>query len=97
MDDICTGASSIAEALTIRDESIELLKTGGYELRKWMANDPQVLAGLSLDHQQDPHLFENPDNPNLLAVLGVQYNAVQDVLLHNFFTHQFGRSRHNNN
>lgn len=79
VDDICTGADTVEEALARRDELIELLHGGGYELRKWMSNAPEVLAGLPDDHQQDPHIFENLENPNMLSVLGIQYQPVSDV------------------
>lgn len=79
VDDVCTGADSVEEALSRRDELIRLLAGGGYELRKWLSNRPELLAGLPADYQQDPHLFENPDNPNMLSVLGIQYRPVQDV------------------
>lgn len=78
VDDICTGASSVAEALVLRDELVALMKSGGYELRKWLSNSPEVLAGLPEEHQQDPHLFENAENPNMVTVLGVQYRPVPD-------------------
>lgn len=83
VDDICTGASSEEEAKILRDELIGILKSAGYELRKWLSNSPALLEGLPDDHQQDPHLFENIDNPNMLSVLGVQYKPVQDIFTYN--------------
>ncbi|CAK1589145.1 unnamed protein product [Parnassius mnemosyne] len=79
MDDICTGASTVEEALVLRDELIAILKSGGYELRKWLSNSPHILKDLPGEDQQDPHLFERPENPNLLTVLGIQYQPVQDT------------------
>lgn len=79
VDDICTGASGVEEGLARRDELIRLLARGGYELRKWMSNSPELMEGLPDEFQQDPHVFENPDNPNMLSVLGIQYRPVQDV------------------
>lgn len=78
MDDICTGASTVEEALILRNELIAILKSGGYELRKWLSNSPHILKDLPGEDQQDPHLFEHPENPNLLSVLGIQYQPVQD-------------------
>lgn len=79
VDDICTGANSVDEAMVLRDELIEILRSGGYELRKWLSNSPDLLAGLPDEHQQEPHLFENTDNPHMLSILGVQYRPVQDL------------------
>ncbi|KAI5635355.1 RNA recognition motif domain-containing protein [Phthorimaea operculella] len=38
----------------------------------------ELLAGLPGEFHQDPHLFENPDNPNTLGILGVQYRPTHD-------------------
>lgn len=79
VDDVCTGAQSIEEALVLRDELIAILKSGGYELRKWLSNEPSVLKGIPEDHQQNPHLFEDVDDPNRIAVLGMQYQPLKDI------------------
>ncbi|KAJ2942864.1 hypothetical protein O0L34_g15054 [Tuta absoluta] len=83
VDDICTGADSVQQALLLRDELIAIMESGGYELQKWLSSCPELLAGLPGEFQQDPHLFENPDNPNTLSILGVQYRPTHDV-----FTYQ---------
>lgn len=79
VDDVCTGASTVEEALLLRDELISILAAGGYELRKWLSNSPELLAGIPQEHQQEPHLFEDVEDPNMIAVLGMQYLPVQDV------------------
>ncbi|CAG4958214.1 unnamed protein product [Colias eurytheme] len=48
-------------------------------MRKWLSNSQAVLAGLPEDHQQDPYIFQNTDNPDAIAVLGVQYQPFSDV------------------
>ncbi|CAF4950766.1 unnamed protein product [Pieris macdunnoughi] len=80
VDDICTGAANEKEALILRNELIGILKAGGYELRKWVSNSQAVLAGLPEDHQQDPYIFQNVDNPDAVAVLGIQYQQLADIL-----------------
>lgn len=79
VDDVCSGAQTIEEALIIRDELIGLLAAGGYELRKWLSNEPQLLVGIPEDHQQNPQLFEDAEDPNSIAVLGMQYQPVRDI------------------
>ncbi|XP_045769764.1 uncharacterized protein LOC123870481 [Maniola jurtina] len=79
VDDILSGCSSQSEALELQQELIRLMQSGGYELRKWISNDPVLLRDLPDDHQQVPHLFDNPDMQSLTSVLGVQYNPVEDV------------------
>ncbi|KAI5633398.1 pao retrotransposon peptidase domain-containing protein [Phthorimaea operculella] len=70
---------SVEQALILRDELIAIMGSGGYELRKWLSSCPELLAGLPGEFHQDPHLFENPDNPNTLGILGVQYRPTHDV------------------
>lgn len=79
VDDVCTGAPTVEEAILLRDELVQILASAGYELRKWVSNSPALLEGVLEDHRQDPHLFENVDNPAMMAVLGVQYRPVQDT------------------
>ncbi|XP_024893129.1 uncharacterized protein LOC112468244 [Temnothorax curvispinosus] len=40
MDDLLTGADTLAQARTVRDEIIQLLRGGGFELSKWASNCP---------------------------------------------------------
>lgn len=79
VDDACSGADTVEDAMALRDELIQLLREGGYELRKWLSNAPELLAGVPEEFQQDPHLFEDSSNPDTLSVLGVQYRPVQDI------------------
>lgn len=79
VDDVLTGASNLTDALKTKQELIDLLQTGGYELRKWVSNFPGLLSDLSPDHCQDIHSFENPDSPHTVAVLGIQYQPSEDL------------------
>lgn len=83
VDDICTGGPSEKEAILLRDELIGILATAGYELRKWISNSPALLKGLPDEHQQDPHLFENIENPAMMTVLGIQYKPAPDIFTYN--------------
>ncbi|XP_014213846.1 uncharacterized protein LOC106643281 [Copidosoma floridanum] len=49
VDDILSGANDIATARHIRDQLIELLQAGGFPLRKWVANVPELLDDLADD------------------------------------------------
>lgn len=79
VDDVCTGAQTVEEALQLRDELIAIMAAGGYELRKWLSNDARVLDGIPDEHQQNPDLFADEENPNMIAVLGMQYQPVADI------------------
>ncbi|XP_058840862.1 uncharacterized protein LOC131696333 [Topomyia yanbarensis] len=47
VDDCLGGEQSIERAVQMRDELIELLRKGGFSLRKFTSNKPEVLHGLS--------------------------------------------------
>jgi len=42
VDDMLTGASTFEEALEIKRQTLALLQTGGFELRKWFSNDSRL-------------------------------------------------------
>ena len=44
MDDSFAGGDSLEEALLQKNELISLLKIGGFKLRKWVANKPELLS-----------------------------------------------------
>ncbi|XP_032690669.1 uncharacterized protein LOC116853640 [Odontomachus brunneus] len=43
VDDVLAGAATLDEALLLQREIVSLLRTGGFALRKWAANNPAVL------------------------------------------------------
>jgi len=51
MDDILTGASSIADAKDLQIQLQNLCMAGGFPLRKWSANDPALLADIPPEHR----------------------------------------------
>ncbi|XP_068994050.1 uncharacterized protein [Neodiprion pinetum] len=46
IDDIFSGADNIPDALRLRDQMIQLAQAGGFPLRKWVANTPELLQDL---------------------------------------------------
>nr|CAI5869110.1 unnamed protein product [Callosobruchus analis] len=77
---ICTGTSCKTTALKLRNELISLLQKGGFSLRKWSSNDPNLLSDLSPDIlAKSAHTFDT-DPVNLsLKVLGLQWNQSTDA------------------
>ncbi|XP_059052906.1 uncharacterized protein LOC131847359 [Achroia grisella] len=78
VDDCLTGASSLGEAQILKTELQSLMACGGYELRKWISNEPELLKDIPLEHIQSPYEFHDPDNPPTIPVLGIQYNPTAD-------------------
>jgi hypothetical protein len=79
VDDILSGAATFPDAVTRRDELIELLSRGKFELGKWAANYPLLMPSHTLPESTSP---VNPqpvfpgqpkhDKPRCLASCGVQ-------------------------
>ncbi|CAG9090548.1 unnamed protein product [Plutella xylostella] len=44
MDDLVHGCNTIAEAKQLKQDLIEILKSGGFNLRKWKSNTPELAA-----------------------------------------------------
>ena len=49
MDDILTGASTVEEALTLKEELDQLAMAGGFQLHKWASNSPEVMRACHND------------------------------------------------
>lgn len=50
VDDILTGAFNVQEAIELRDELQEMLKKGGFSLKKFSSNCLDILNDLPPDH-----------------------------------------------
>ncbi|XP_075210415.1 uncharacterized protein LOC142317752 [Lycorma delicatula] len=47
VDDVLTGTNSISEALEVQTQLIKSCKQGGFNLRKWRANNHQLIENLN--------------------------------------------------
>ncbi|XP_018392649.1 PREDICTED: uncharacterized protein LOC108771785 [Cyphomyrmex costatus] len=75
VDDMLTGADTIDEALAIRDETIEVLRSAAFELGKWASSCPELLAGVK-NQNNDPVIIHNgPES----SVLGIHWIHSQDT------------------
>lgn len=74
MDDMLSGADTLEAVESIRDETIALLRSGGFELSKWASNVPRILQGLT-DRNEETVAIDDDANSN---VLGIHWNQSQD-------------------
>ncbi|KAJ8914346.1 hypothetical protein NQ315_011334 [Exocentrus adspersus] len=79
VDDIVTGCNSLNEAITIRDQLINLLKLGGFELRKWASNSAELLCDLPESEVQQQTLSFDDDSAGSIKVLGLQWRPTSDI------------------
>ncbi|XP_063924137.1 uncharacterized protein LOC135138171 isoform X1 [Zophobas morio] len=87
MDDVLTGADTIEEVVKIRDQLIEVLTSGGFELRKWASNNSNILPDdISLntsDTNGQNNDFISFDKEGESKTLGLYWNCKQDSLRYN--------------
>ncbi|XP_075150742.1 uncharacterized protein LOC142224843 [Haematobia irritans] len=78
VDDILAGAHSLDDAMTSRDELMEVLGSAGFNLRKWTSNVQGLLLDLPPEYLLDND-FLNISNESTAKTLGLRWNAGKDV------------------
>ena len=78
VDDCLTGSDSINGAIALQHELQELFNKGGFLLRKWNSNQPEVLNHLcpELRDTQTTLTLSNPDE--YTKTLGIEWNSNRD-------------------
>ncbi|XP_053960635.1 uncharacterized protein LOC128864899 [Anastrepha ludens] len=75
MDDLLTGASSKEELLCLQRNVSEILKEGGFELRKWASNCAELFENVSNASENISHyLVDSKD----VHALGLIWNTEED-------------------
>lgn len=79
VDDLLTGSDSIQEARKIRDETIQLLQCGGFNIRQWASNDPRLVNNCDV---RDSNVQSFANQELILKTLGISWDASRDQLLY---------------
>ncbi|KAF0754056.1 Uncharacterized protein FWK35_00018224 [Aphis craccivora] len=83
MDDICTGAETLDEALRLQQDLVKTLMSYGFELKKWSSNTPALLEGIpKIDRASDSLSFG--DEKSTVQVLGLSWRLEEDSLGYDF-------------
>lgn len=77
VDDLLSGADTIEETVKLRDQVIQVLSLGGFNLRQCASNDNSVLNGLS---NTRINLNLTQQNDHTLKTLGIYWNSIQDSI-----------------
>ncbi|XP_018397720.1 PREDICTED: uncharacterized protein LOC108775764 [Cyphomyrmex costatus] len=77
VDDILSGADTIATAEEKMQQLQDTLTAGGFKLKKWIANSPDLLANISA-HDQEVSAILPVGDPATHHALGVQWNRLSD-------------------
>jgi len=78
MDDALTGESTLKNVMTLQEQLTELLARGKFPLRKWRANNQNILKHLTECNKADSLLVIDKDQP--LKTLRLLWNANMDTL-----------------
>jgi len=77
MDDLLTGANTIADAVNLREEVINTMNSAGFVLRKWIFNEHALLTNIS-NNNDDPMFILNIDG-TAVKTLGLYWDPRTDA------------------
>ncbi|XP_055605651.1 uncharacterized protein LOC129753827 [Uranotaenia lowii] len=83
MDDFVRSEETIDIAIRLRKEMDELMSRGGFSLRKWCSNFPEVLEGVPPENLAHPST-ENPEPGEVVKVLGISWEPEHDLFCFKF-------------
>lgn len=79
VDDILTGADSLERAKKLQQQLTDLLKQGGFNLRKWCANDKEILKHLSPEDRETQLNYSLQNDDHTVKALGIYWNSQTDT------------------
>ncbi|XP_025203176.1 uncharacterized protein LOC112600215 [Melanaphis sacchari] len=77
MDDYLGGANTKEMAIQLRNDLRTVLQSGGFNLRKWSANDPELLKNLNTENSDSMLVLELENE--MAKVLGVLWHPRKDI------------------
>ncbi|XP_052567476.1 uncharacterized protein LOC128093775 [Culex pipiens pallens] len=81
VDDALAGADTIAEATKLRSDLETMLLRAGFKLRKWCANDPELLKDVPPEDQEIQLSFDDREGSGVVKTLGLFWDPVGDDFL----------------
>ncbi|KAG5879987.1 hypothetical protein JTB14_033246 [Gonioctena quinquepunctata] len=82
MDDYCYSIDSEGDAIQLYYESINLFKSGGFDLVQWSSNSASVLKNIPLEKRASDTVIFKTDT----KMLGIQWNPEKDTFSFEFKT-----------
>lgn len=77
VDDCIYGADSLEDALEIQSQTLQILKSAGFHLRKWSANRTELLEAVPESDRETKTVLEF-DNKIAVKTLGIQWLPNKD-------------------
>ncbi|XP_055604920.1 uncharacterized protein LOC129753147 [Uranotaenia lowii] len=79
MDDIFSGAQTVAEAVELRDQLVAMCLKAGFPLQKWASNDEAIMNGIPAERRALQQSI-NLDQDQTLKTLGLHWVPGTDIL-----------------
>nr|XP_024219401.1 uncharacterized protein LOC112211610 [Halyomorpha halys] len=70
---------TVSEAIALKRDLVDLLGKGGFELKKWTSNCPQIFDDASPDNLEIPVSLSNMED-TVVKLLGIQWEPKHDCL-----------------
>ncbi|XP_026317449.1 uncharacterized protein LOC113228388 [Hyposmocoma kahamanoa] len=83
MDDVITGHDTMEGARELQKQLYDLLKKGGFILRKWATNEPSILQDVTENQKSQSHVF-NFKHDSIMKTLGIGWKTAEDVFCFNW-------------
>jgi hypothetical protein len=77
MDDLVSGSFTLESAKQLQSDLIQLLQSGGFNLRKWSSNKDELLEGVSKAEDIQPE-FTFKHKESTTKTLGLKWNPKED-------------------
>ncbi|XP_070511538.1 uncharacterized protein [Cardiocondyla obscurior] len=77
IDDLLTGADTVTDAITAREQIISILRRGKFELSKWLSNHAELIPHDEQGESQLALLAEENDK----KILGIQWDSRRDEII----------------
>ncbi|XP_043481754.1 uncharacterized protein LOC122510878 [Leptopilina heterotoma] len=77
VDDVFFGKDDLQDAKETKDQLVNLMKSGGFNLRKWSSNDKSLLSGCTSENHERA-LDEQASDSASLKVLGLKWEPSSD-------------------
>ena len=84
VDDLAGGANSVEEGFQLFESSKEILKTGGFNLRKWKTNNSTLLKLIQNDEndgetESEPKRIQEEDGSFVNETFGINLNSSENM------------------
>ena len=83
MDDLLSGERNTGAAIELAQQAIGLCQSGGFNLRKWISNEPSVMDSIPVEKREIIQTVDiDFDNSVTTKTLGVHWNPRNDMFVY---------------